>query len=91
MFCYGNELKFTYTSICSSKNFLGSLALAIKGRARNRKGWEGSRGEGGEGKGGEGWEKKRGKGEGRERGVSPLKHKNLTPPMAKSLILHRHA
>jgi hypothetical protein len=26
-----NELKLTYTNICSSKNSLGSLSLAIKG------------------------------------------------------------
>jgi hypothetical protein len=43
-------------------------------------------------------ERRRGKGKGkgregkgRERGISPLKHKNLTPPIAKSLILQRHA
>jgi hypothetical protein len=44
--------------------------------------------------GGEGEEKgkenREGKGKG-ERGINPLKHKNLTPPMAKSLILQRHA
>jgi hypothetical protein len=55
IFCYGNELKFTYEHLQFKKIFLGSLALAIYGNGRGRMGGEGR---GGEGRGGEGREEK---------------------------------
>jgi hypothetical protein len=63
IFCYGNELKFTYEHLQFQKNFLGSLPLAIYGRRKERRGGEGKgerEGKGGRRKGGEGG-----------RGVSP--------------------
>jgi hypothetical protein len=57
IFCYGNELKFTYEHVQFKKIFLGSLTLAIYGKGRETMGGEGRGGEGrgGEGRGGEGW------------------------------------
>jgi hypothetical protein len=62
------------------QKFLGSLALAIKGKKQ-----EGKRGRGREGRGGKGKGKPKGQDQ-REGGdrLAP-KHKNLTPPMRKSL------
>jgi hypothetical protein len=63
LFCYGNELKFTYIRASAVANiFLGSLAFAINRRTL-REG-EGKGGRGGEEgiEGGEGRAKRRGKG-----------------------------
>jgi hypothetical protein len=64
IFCYGNELKFTYEHLQFKKIFSGSLALAIygKGRERMQRGGRGGKGTGGEGKGkGEGERRKGGR------------------------------
>jgi hypothetical protein len=63
IFCYGNELKFTYEHLQFKKFVLGSLALAIYGKGRATLG--GREGEGGRGEeGGRG----RGRGRGKEKG-----------------------
>jgi hypothetical protein len=65
MFCYGNELKFTYEHLQFQKIFrLANARHKGESKKEEGRGGEGREG-GGEGKG-EGWEKKKGKRE-RER------------------------
>jgi hypothetical protein len=77
IFCYGNELKFTYEHLQFQKFFLGSLALAVYGR----------RGEGWEGRGREG----RGKGEGETEGrkAGELAPQTQKPNSAYGCILRK--
>jgi hypothetical protein len=74
IFCYGNELKFTYEHLQFQKFF--RLASA-RHKGENRKG----EGMGGEEKEREGRGGKKEKEKGGEAGELAPKHKNLTPPM----------